>query len=275
MILPETVLHDLLYGVRILSRNAGSPFIRFLPLGFVIAVNTAVFTGYKAFVARKLDARAPAEIVNIALIRDSGAAEYSFSYPDYEAYRDSVHSFPGLIAFRPATVTLSNAGAMISQRASAVGSGMGRLGLLRSGASNTEFAHVFVVSENYFKVLGVTALRGRSFESIGSPELVASPSVLISENYWQRRFAGDPAMLGKTIYLNGLAVRVAGITPHDFVGTGVAAPAFWIPLSIEPLIHADQQWLRERENQRYRLFGRLASGVSIGQAQAETNPIAD
>src|SRR5437879_5658057 len=179
------------------------------------------------------------------------------------------------MAFLPATVTLSHAGAMISQRASAARSGMGRMGLLRSGASNTEFAHVFVVSENYFKVLGVTALRGRAFESIGIPELAASPAVLISENYWQRRFAGDPAMLGKTIYLNGLAVRVAGITPHDFVGTGVAAPAFWLPLSIEPLIHADPQWLRERENQRYRLFGRLASSVSIGQAQAEMSPTAD
>src|SRR5229473_3505776 len=231
MILPETVLHDLQYGVRMLSRNAGSTVVTVLSLALGIGINTAVFTGYKAMVARPLDARAPAEMINIALIRDSGAADYSFSYPDYEAYRDSVHSFSGLIAFRPATVTLSNAGGTISQRASAVGSGMGRLGLLRSGASNTEFAHVFVVSENYFKVLGVTALRGGAFESIGIPERAASPAVLISENYWQRRFAGDPAMLGKTIYLNGLAVRVAGITPHDFVGTGVAAPAFWLPVS--------------------------------------------
>ena len=107
------------------------------------------------------------------------------------------------------------------------------------------------------------------------PELAATPSVLISENYWQKRFAGDPAILGKTIYLNGLAVTVVGITPRDFVGTGVGAPAFWLPVSMEPLIHADDQWLRDRENQRYRLFGRLASGVSIGQAQAEMSPIAD
>src|SRR5260370_36082715 len=131
-------------------------------------------------------------MVNLALIRDSGGADYSFSYPDYEAYRDAVRSFSGLIAFRSATVTLSNAGGMISQRASAVGSGMGRLGLLRSGASNTEFAHVFVVSKNYF-ILGVTALRGGAFESIGIPELVASQAVLISENYWQRRVGGEPA----------------------------------------------------------------------------------
>jgi macrolide transport system ATP-binding/permease protein len=277
MILLETVLHDLRYGVRMLSRNAGSTVVTVFALAIGIGINTAVFTAYKAMVARPLDARAPTEMVNLALVRDSGATDYTFSYPDYEAYRDSVHSFSGVIAFRMDRVTLSNAGGMISQRTSAAGTPIGRSGLLHSGASNKEFATVCVVSENYFKVLGVKALQGRTFESISIPDLVASPPVLISENYWQRRFARDPAMLGKTIYLNGLAVTVIGITPHDFVGTGVGSPTFWLPLSIEPLIHADDQWLRNRENQRYRLFGRLASGSSIGHAhaQAEMSPIAD
>jgi predicted permease len=275
MILPETVLQDLRYGVRMLTRNAGSTVVTVLALAIGIGVNTAVFTAYKAMVTRPLDARAPSEMVNIALTRDSNATDYTFSYPDYEAYRDSVHSFSGLVAFRPARVTLSNAGGMISERNSAAGSGIGKLGLLRYQASNTEFANVFVVSENYFKVLGVTALHGRTFESISIPELVASPPVLVSENYWQKRFAGDPAILGKTIYLNGVAVTVAGIAPRDFVGTGVSAPAFWLPLSIEPLIHADDKWLRNRENQQYRLFGRLASGASINRAMAEMTPIAD
>jgi predicted permease len=275
MTLPETVLHDLRYGARMLSRNAGSTVLTVLALAIGIGINTAGFTAYKAMVARPLDARAPAEMVNLALMRDSSAANYAFSYPDYEAYRDSVHSFSGLIAFRPARVTLSNARGVISQRTSAAGSGSGRLGLFGSQTSNTEFAHVFVVSENYFKVLGATALHGRTFESISIPELVATRSVLISESYWQRRFAGDPAMLGRTPYLNGQAVTVIGITPRGFTGTGISEPAFWLPLSIEPLIHADDQWLRNRENQQYRLFGRLASGASIGHAQAEMSSIAD
>src|SRR5437660_5599415 len=117
MILAETVLHDLQYGVRMLSRNAGSTVVTVLSLALGIGINTAVFTAYKAMVARPLDARAPTEMVNLALMRDSGATDYTFSYPDYEAYRDSVHSFSGLIAFRPDRVTLSNAG----QRTSAAG----------------------------------------------------------------------------------------------------------------------------------------------------------
>jgi hypothetical protein len=114
-------------------------------------------------------------------------------------------------------------GDVVSQRDAAAGSRVGRLGLLSRGAGHAEFASVFVVSENYFQVLGIAALRGRTFESVDRRELAASPSVLISENYWQRRFAADPAVLGKTVHLNGAAMTVIGITPHDFVGTGVAA----------------------------------------------------
>ena len=275
MILPETLLQDLRYGVRMLTRNTGSTVLTVFALALGIGINTAGFTAYKAMVARPLDARAPHEMVNLALMRDSSATDFSFSYPDYEAYRNSVHSFSGLVAFRLARVTLSNAGGMISGRTSAASSGPGKLGLQRSGASNAEFATVYVVSENYFKVLGVSALHGRAFESRSIPDLAASPSALISEGYLQRRFAGDPAILGKTIHLNGIAVSIAGIAPRDFVGTGIGEPAFWLPLSIEPLINADDQWLTKRENQRYRLFGRLASGVGIGQAQGEMSPIAD
>jgi predicted permease len=163
----------------------------------------------------------------------------------------------------------------MGQRVSAAGSGVAKPGLLSSSANNAEFSFIFVVSENYFKVLGTAALRGRTFDSMSVPELRASPSVLISDNYWQKRFGRDPAVLGKTMHLNGVAVTVIGITPHDFVGTGIGAPDFWLPISLEPLVHADDQWLRERENQRFRLCGRLAPGISISRARAEMTALAD
>ncbi len=274
MILPDSVFQDLRYAARMLYRNGGFTAVAILALALGIGVNTAVFTGYKAMVARPIDARNPREMVNIALMRHSGAAEFNFSYPDYEAYRDSAHSFNGLIAFRLERMKLSDAGGIISERTSDGNSVMGRLGLLPPGASNAEFANVFAVSENYFKVLGIAPLRGRTFESIRTPDLAASPSVLISENYWERRFSKDPAVLGKTVRLNGVAVTVVGITPHDFVGTNIGVPDFWLPLSVAPLVHADDNWLRDRENQCCRVFGRLASRVSINQAQAEVNVIA-
>ncbi len=275
MILPETIFQDLRYGARMLRRNVGLTTAALLALALGIGVNTTVFTAYKAMFARPLDARDPDRMVNLALTRQSGVMDYKFSFPDYEAYRDSLHSSSGVIAFSIERLALSNAGGMVSQRASSTGSLMGRLGLLPAGASNVEYASTFLVSENFFQVLGAAPIRGRGFESISVAELAASPPALISENYWQKRFEGDPAILGKTIHLNGAAFTIIGITPHDFVGTGIGAPDFWLPLHLEPLVHPGHNWLSDRETECCRLFARLAPGAGIDQAQAEMNVVAE
>src|SRR5262249_55632123 len=270
MMLFSILIRDLRYGARVLHRNPGFTCVAVLALALGIGVNTVVFTAYKAIVTRSLDARNPRGMVNIALLRDSGSTEFKFSYPDYQAYRDSVRSLTGVIAAgSPQTLRLSTSSGFISQRTSAAESGMGKLGLLSSRASNAEFATVFLVSENYFRVLGVPALRGRTFDNLSANELLASPGVLISENYWQQRFAGDPSILGKPIYLNGTSFTVIGITPHNFVGTSVAVPNFWLPISLDPLVHVNDHLLTDRENQCCRLFGRLASGADASQAQEE------
>src|SRR6266576_2323967 len=202
MILLETVLQDLRYGVRMLFRNAGFTAVSVLALALGIGVNTAAFTAYKTLVRRPLDARDPGQMVNLALTLQSDANASQFSYPDYEAYRDQLHCFSGLIASSHDQLTLTDAGGVVSGRSAVAGSLLGRLGLLPPGAKNAEFAGTLGVSENYFSVLGVAPLRGTTFESISARELAASPAVLISENYWQRRFASDPAVLGKTVRLN-------------------------------------------------------------------------
>ena len=269
MILPETLLQDLRYGVRMLFRNAAFTVVSVLALALGIGVNTGTFTSYKALVGRALDARDPGRMVNLALTLQSGAYSFLFSYPDYESYRDHLHSCSGLIAWSNDQLTLTDAGGILGERAAAAGSLFGRLGLLPPAASNAEFAATFFVSENYFAVLGVAPLRGRTFESITPSELAASPSVLISENYWQKRFAGDSRVLGKTIRLNSMPFTIVGITPHDFVGTSIAVPDFWFPLSLESLVHPESNSLHDREDQRLRVFGRLAPGIEMRRAQAE------
>jgi predicted permease len=280
MMLPQTVLLDLRYGARILWRNMGFTIAAVLALAIGIGVNTAAFTAYKAFFKRSLDARESGRMVNLALMMHSGSGDQavnplaSFSIPDYEAYRDHVHSFNGLIATSlPQYLTLTGAEGVVSQRSSSSGSLVGRPGLLSNG-NNTETASTFLVSENYFSVLGIGALRGQTFAAGDSSKLSASPSALISENYWQKRFGGDPTVLGKTIRLNGIAFTIVGITPHNFVGTTVEAPDFWLPLNLEPLIHPDDNWLRNRENLCCRIFARLAPGAGIDQAQAEMTLLA-
>ena len=272
MSLFETFLQDLRFGARTLRRDLGFSAVSVLALALGIGVNTVVFTAYKAFVARPLDARDPDTLVNISLHLQSGATTARFSYPDYEAYRDGLRSFSGVIAFSIEELRLTDAGGIVTRRSEE--SLIGRLGLASPSASNAEMASTFVVSENYFSVLGVAPVRGRAFDAFNTSELATSPSVLISENYWRRRFAGDPAVLGKSIRLNGAAFTIVGVTPANFTGTSIAVPNFWLPLSLYPVVHPDSSRLRDREELCCRVFGRLAPGVSMREAQAEMTLLA-
>jgi predicted permease len=274
MTFPQTVMQDLRFACRMLLRNAGFMAVAVFALAVGIGLDTAAFTAYQAFFERKLDAHDPASMVNLALIEHTGATASIFSYPDYETYRDHVHSFSGVIAASlPQYLTVSVPGGVVQQHDEAGSSLIGKLLLPQIG--NSETAMTMVVSDNYFSVLGVEALRGRTFGSANKAELAASPSVLISENYWQKRFEGDPAILGKPVRLNGAAFTIIGVAPHNFVGTFVAAPDFWLPLSLEPLIHPGDNWLWAREGGCCHLFARLAPGIGMREAQAEMSLVAD
>src|SRR5580700_4248832 len=141
MMLSETIVRDLRYGVRILARQRGFTAVAVLALALGIGVNTSVFTAYKALVARPLDARTPAELVNLALMRQSGAADFNFSYPDYAAYRDSARSFQGLIAFGTEHLALAEPGGT-EPHDSTAGSTFGTLAPLVPKARNAELATV-------------------------------------------------------------------------------------------------------------------------------------
>jgi len=278
MRLLQSILQDLRYGVRMLFRNAGSNAIAVMALALGIGLNTAVFTAYKALIARGIDARDTSSMVNVAMVRQSGQVDADFSYPDYEEYRDHLRSFSGLIVEVQGIdeLVLTGAGGDDSRRDAASKSLFEQWGLLPSSAtrSHAEHSTASIVSENYFSVLGVAAIRGRVFTAQDKAELAKSPAVLISENYWQARFGGDPSILGKAIRLNGAAFTIIGITPHDFVGTSIGVPDFWMPASLEPLVHPGDHTLRDRNAQRCRIFGRLAHGVSMRVAQAEMNLLA-
>jgi predicted permease len=276
---PQTVLQDLRYGTRMLWRNARYTVVSILALSIGIGINTAVFTAYKAMIVRSLDARDARGMVSLTQVRHSDYTDSLFSYPDYEAYRDHVRSFTGLVAVNRGfdSVTLTGAGGTVSQRNAATDSLFGRLGMLPPSltANNAELASIVMVSQNYFSVLGVAAIRGRTFNEESARELTAAPAVVIGDAYWHRRFSGDPSILGKIIRLNGAAFAIMGVAPRNFVGTTIAEPDFWFPISLAPLIHSGDHSLLDRENRSCRLFGRLAPGVSLARAQAETRLLAD
>jgi predicted permease len=276
--LPRTLLQDVRYGCRTLTHNARFTVVAVFALALGIGINTTTFTAYKGLFRRGVDARDAANIVDVIMQLRLGQREPLFSYPDFQAYRQRAHAFSGLIAqsHEFEQLILSDAGGTLEDRKAASDSLFAKWGLLPSAtlASKAEVASVFMVSENYFAVLGVTPLRGRFFAEGDEARLAAVPAVLISENYWQKRFAGDPEIVGRAVRLNGAAVVIIGVTPHDFVGTTLGVPDFWIPMSVEPLIHQGDRSLRDEEDRSCRVFGRLAAGVSIDQAQAELSAIA-
>src|ERR1700677_2045086 len=98
VLLPQTVLQDVRYGIRMLLRNPGFTMVAVVALALGIGVNTTIFTAYKAFFALPLDAHDPGTMVNLGLILHSGETVPNFSYPDYQVYRDGLHSFSGVIA---------------------------------------------------------------------------------------------------------------------------------------------------------------------------------
>jgi hypothetical protein len=116
MMLPETLLQDVRYGARMLSRNARFTVGAVLALALGIGINTVALTAYKAFVGKQINAQNPEQIVDLGMMRHGGYIESNFSYPDYEAYRDQLHSFSGVIAAQEGeSMILSDAGAVMSQ----------------------------------------------------------------------------------------------------------------------------------------------------------------
>ena len=274
---PETIWQDTRFAARMLMKDPGFSATAIVVLGLGIGVNTALFTVYRAFLMRGIDADRRSEMVNVERTNYAGKFDPTFSYKDFEAFRDHNHSFAGLIAATGDEPALTGAGDGPSLGHSMGGAlaraaGFNLPSLIGGGA---EFVTASLVSDDYFSVLGVGALRGRVFGVDDARDARATPEVLISCNYWQRKFGGDPATVGKSIKLNGVAFTIIGITPQDFMGTNINVPDFWIPLREQVLLHPGSTLLADRENACCRIYGRLAHGVHAREAQAEMDLLAE
>ena len=261
MSLFETLLQDLRYGARTLRRDLGFSAVSILALALGIGVNTVVFTAYKAFVARPLDARDPDTLVNISLHLQSGATTARFSYPDYEAYRDGLRSFSGVIAFSIEELRLTDAGGIVTRRSDGVADRQARAGeSVREQHRDRQHVHRFGEL-----LLGARRgpVRGRAFDALNASELATSPSVLISENYWQRRFAGDPAVLGRAFASMAPPSPSSGSRRPTSRARASRCPTSGCRSASIQLVHPESSRLRDREELCCRVFGRLAPGVSM------------
>jgi putative ABC transport system permease protein len=156
-----------------------------LTVALGIGANTAIFSLFDALVLRPIPAKDPARIVNIFRTVENQGRYGVFSYPEYLDYRDYNTAFSGLAAFTGARMSLGS----FSQQNN-------------DGTGDGETLQALLVSGNYFSVLGVGAMPGRSFVAEEDQTPNSHPVVVLSHDLWQRRFEGDPNPVGSTLILN-------------------------------------------------------------------------
>ena len=242
----NTLWQDLRYGARMLLKNPGFTLIAALTLSLGIGANTAAFSLLNAFLFRPLPCASPERLVGYYIGKEEGNG---LSYPYYRDVRDRNEVFSGFLAFRFATANLSGA----------------------AGGRN-EYLWGFLVSGNYFDTLGVHAAMGRVLTDADDRAPGAHPVVVLSHGCWQRRFGGDPGVVGKNVLLNGHGFTVIGVTPAGFFGTErLMAPEFFAPMMMQRQIEPGGNWLEDRGSGSLWAVGRLKPGVTVEQAQASVN----
>jgi predicted permease len=249
----EELIQDLAYAVRMLRRNFGFSLVVVVTLALGIGANTAIFTLVDALLLRQLDVPHAEQLVavgnpaRVSSLSQGGVRFDLLSYPLYETIRRRAGSFQGVAA---------------SGRADRVEVAVdGHL---------PEHARGRYVSGNYFSVLGVPAALGRTFGAEEDRAPGASPVVVISHDYWQRRFAGNPGALGKKILINDVPVTVIGITREGFRGEIVGSSFdVWLPVMMQPVLMPHEKFLEDWTTSWLLLLGRLKPGVTLSQATAE------
>ncbi|HYT61989.1 MAG TPA: ABC transporter permease, partial [Haliangiales bacterium] len=203
-------MNDFKFAFRQLLKNPGFTAVAVLTLALGIGANTAIFSLVDAVLLKRLPVKNPGQLV---LLRhaDSRATITQFPYDTYKQFRDQNQVFSGVLAYYPLRLTVS----VGDQPEPAVA---GQL-----------------VSGNYYSVLGVNAAVGRTIVPDDDRAPGESPVCVISYNYWQRRFAGDPAIVGKTVQLGGASFTIVGVTPPEFFGLEVGSS---MDISIPLMMHS-------------------------------------
>jgi predicted permease len=273
----ENLFQDVRYGLRILWKNRSFTLVAVLALALGIGVNTAIFTAYEAVALRLIQAKDASHVVNIYRSTPEERWGEGFSYSDYSYYRSYNNVFSGLIATAGTELVLTrapgaaNAGSMWGGGISVVAG----FRFPQTISGSAEYVRSSIVSENYFSVLGINAVRGRALLP-GEDDLPgAPPVVMLSENFFERRFQSDPTLLGQTIKLNNAAFTVIGITPRNFMGTNENVPDLWLPITKQAVLQPGDEWLHNLEEECCRLNGRLKPGVTMQRAQSEMTLLAE
>ena len=242
--------YDLRLTLRTLARSPLFTAVAVLSLALGIGANTSIFSLLDQVLYRSLAVRDPKALVVFHVDDHSSGSSSSdnqqtvFSYPMYRDLRDRSTAFSGVVARAGQHVSVSWNG-------------------------QTERARAEIVSGNLFDVLGVWAAMGRALtpEDDGAPG--AHPVVMLSHDYWVRRFAADPGVLNQKVAINGHPMLVIGIAPAGFRGVlSGENPEVFAPIAMQRELTPTWDGLTDRRTRWLNILARLKPGVSAQQAQA-------
>jgi predicted permease len=251
-----TILNDLRYALRTFAKSPGFALIAVATLALGIGANAAIFALVNRVLLTLLPVRNPQELV---LLRSPGPIQghgwsdgdiaTSFTYPMYKDLRDGNSVFAGLIAQYPFAASVATGG-------------------------GTERASGELVSGNSFGVLGVVPAVGRVLSPEDDRAPGAHPVAVLSHGYWMRRFGSDPAILNKTIVVNGQPLTVVGVAREGFTGIQPGRPAdLFVPMMEKAQITPFWNGLDDPKDYWVQLVGRIKPGLTRAQAAAQIAPL--
>ncbi|HSQ24417.1 MAG TPA: ABC transporter permease [Pyrinomonadaceae bacterium] len=239
----ETLIKDIRYGLRGLWKRPGFTMVALITLALGIGANTAIFSLINAVLIRPLPFHEPDRLVWTWGNIRNGGNHASVSPLDYLDYRHQNRTFEEFAAMISVPISANLTGGGEPQRLSAAG-----------------------VTGNFFQALGVQPALGRTFllenETTGRDQVA-----VLSYGLWQKRFGGDPGIINRGVTLDDKSFEVIGVMPRDFEFP--ATTEIWLPLNFD-----GPPGMKQRKAHFLRPIGRLKAGVSLAQAQADTDAIA-
>ena len=241
--------NDFKLAVRGLFRNPLFSIVAILSLALGIGANTAIFTLIDQILLRKLPVKNPEQLVMLyqqGPHSGSNMGSRMHSYPIYQEYQKRAEPLAEVLARRLADASISI-------------------------DNQTERIDIEMVSGNYFTMLGVGPAAGRVLNSQEDDQVYQGhPVVVISYDYWMRRFNGDQSAIGKKILVNNYPMTIVGVSAAGFAGIDPArSPQMRVPILMKPVIVPEWSWLRiDDERTRWvQVFARLKPGYTIETAQ--------
>ena len=240
---------DLRYALRRLLAAPGFTAVAVLSLALGIGANTTIFSVVNALLLRPIAAPEPERLVTVHATDRDGRGFHSFSHPDYVDYRAGTRALAGLAAAGFAITTMGRGDA------AEVSAGM-------------------LVSGNYFDVLGVRPALGRAFLAEEDRAPGAHPVVVLGHALWERRFAADPAAVGREVTINARPFTIVGVMPATFGGHVIGPRVdFWAPVAMQPQLRPGGSVVADRGSAWLELIGRLAPGATPAAAAAELDAV--